>query len=113
MFRMSLNRVHDTVRVSEGNESIMLKVDADAGRMVAGIAEASRALQELSAETSEEDQRKAARYFASVIFGDEGAGRLMEFYRNDPTCVINLCAQYFSKRLGGLITKAQKKSGGK
>lgn len=111
MFRMSLNRVHDTVRVSEGHESIMLKVDADAGRMVAGIAEASRALQELSAETSEEDQRKAARYFASVIFGDEGAARLMEFYRDDPTCVINLCAQYFSKRLGGLITKAQKKSG--
>ena len=111
MFRMSLNRVHDTVRVSEGDEHITLKVEDDAGRMVAGIGEATKVLQELTAETSLEDQRKAALYFASVIFGDDGAARLMEFYHNDPTCVVNLCAQYFSKRLGGLITKAQKKSG--
>ena len=27
MYRMSLNRVHDTVRVSEGKESLLLHVD--------------------------------------------------------------------------------------
>ena len=110
MYRMSLNRVHDTVRISEGSESITLRVDADAGRMVAGISQAAKGLQALTDKSPDEDQRKGALYFASVIFGDEQAARLLEFYHDDAWCVINLCGQYLDKRLKKLIAKAQKKS---
>ena len=110
MFKLTLNRVHDRVKVSEGDESLVLRVDGDAGRMVAGISEAVKGLKSLTNETPAEDQIRAARYFASVIFGDEQADALIDFYHDDAMCVINLCSQYIGKRLSGLIAKAQKKS---
>ena len=110
MFKLSLNRVHNRVKISEGDESIVLRVDGDAGRMVAGISEAVKALKELTDETPREDQLKTARYFAGVIFGNEQADALIDFYHNDAMCVINLCSQYIGKRLSGLIAKVQKKA---
>lgn len=109
MYRMSLNRVHDTVRVSEGKESLLLHVDADAGRMVAGIAEAVKALQKINDESTESEKKGAAQFFATEIFGEDGAASLIRFYHNDPVCVINLCGQYLDRRLKKLIAKAQKK----
>ena len=110
MFRMSLNRVHDRVKISEGDESLTLVVDGDANRMVAGIGEAVKVLKTLTDDTDGETKHNAARYFAEVIFGAEQADKLMAFYRNDPVCVINLCGKYISTRLSGLIAKAQKKA---
>lgn len=109
MYRMSLNRVHDTVRVSEGKESLLLHVDADAGRMVAGISEAVKVLKKINDESTESKKKDAAQYFATEIFGEEGAASLIRFYHNDPVCVINLCGQYLDKRLNKLIAKIQKK----
>ena len=110
MFRLSLNRVHDRVKISEGAESIILLVDGDANRMVAGISEAVATLKTLKDDSPEETKHGTALYFATVIFGKEQADRLMEFYRDDPVCVINLCGKYIGQRLGGLIAKAQKKA---
>lgn len=109
MFEISLNRIHDTIRIREGNDSLTLSVDADAMRMVAGLNKARNLLQTIGEETTEEQRNDAARYFAAVIFGDEQAGKLMDFYRGDAGCVINVCGQYFAKRLSGMIAKAQKK----
>lgn len=110
MFEISLNRIHDTIRIREGNDTLNLSVDADAMRMVAGLNKARNLLQSITDETTEEQRNEAARYFAAVIFGDEQAGKLMDFYRGDAGCVINVCGQYFAKRLSGIIAKAQKKS---
>lgn len=109
MFKISLNRVHDKVEIKEGDEKIMLRVDSDPMRMVAGLSQAQKMLQELNKDSSDEETDKAAQYFATVIFGKEQAETLVAFYHNDAACVINVCGQYFSKRLGKLITNAQKK----
>lgn len=110
MFEISLNHVHDTIRIREGVETITLKVDADAMRMVAGLNKAREILQGINEETTEEQQRNAALYFAEVIFGKEQAEQLMKFYRDDAGCVINVCGKYFAERLSGLIAKVQKKA---
>lgn len=109
MFKISLNRVHDKVEIKEGDEKIMLHVDSDPMRMVAGLSQAQKMLQELNKDSSDEETDKAALFFATVIFGKEQAETLVAFYHNDAACVINVCGQYFSKRLGKLITAAQKK----
>lgn len=110
MFKLSLNRVHDTVRVVEGPDRLDLRVDGDAGRMIAGLTQAQKRLQALDADSSEEQQRDAATFFAGVIFGADQAAALMEFYRGDAGCVIGICGRYFSGRLSKLIEKAQKKA---
>lgn len=110
MFTLSLNRVHDRVRIVEGGEQLDLRVDADPMRMVAGLNEAQRRLRELTEESTEDDKGNAALYFAGVMFGEEQARTLMDFYHNDPACVINVCGRYFSARLAKLIEKAQRKA---
>ena len=37
MYKISLNRIHDRVRITEGDEHLDLRVDADPMRMVAGL----------------------------------------------------------------------------
>ena len=108
-YDLSLNRVHDIIRIREGGDSLRLIVDGDPMRMVAGLNEAQKILKTINSDTKEEDKLKAAEYFAEVIFGKDQAGKLVEFYRNDAVCVINVCGTYFRDRLGNLITKAQKK----
>jgi hypothetical protein len=110
MFTLSLNRVHDRVRIAEGDERLDLRVDGDPMRMVAGLNDAQKRLRGLSDASTEEEQRSAAQFFASVMFGEEQAKALMEFYHDDAACVINICGKYFSDRLAGLISKAQKRA---
>ena len=110
MYSLSLNRVHDTVRIREGRESLRLVVDGDPMRMVAGLNQAQKMLVLINDETSDEDKRKTAEYFATVIFGKEQVAQLMSFYRDDALCVVNVCGTYFRDRLNKLITKAQKRS---
>lgn len=109
MFKISLNRIHDTVRISEGTDKLTLHVDSDPMRVIAGLNEAQRRLKTITEETSEEDRNKIALYFASVMFGEGQAKDLMDFYHDDAACVINVCGKYFQGRLAKLIEKAQKK----
>ena len=108
-FNISLHRVHDKVRITEGGESLELHVDADPMRMVAGLSQAQKMLQALTSDSTEEESLNAAKYFAQVIFGKEQADNLVGFYHNDAGCVINVCGRYFEKRLSKLIMAAQKK----
>ena len=109
MYKISLNRIHDRVRITEGDERLDLRVDADPMRVVAGLNEAQRRLKTITDESSEESRNEISLYFASVIFGAEQASQLMEFYHDDAACVINVCGRYFSDRLSKLIERAQKK----
>ena len=91
---ISLNRVHDTVRVREGQERLTLRVDGDAMRMVAGLNAAQKRLQALSEGASEEEINGAALFFAGVMFGEQQARALLDFYRGDAACVVNVCGRY-------------------
>ena len=109
-YTMTLNRVHDTVIIKENDEELKLVVNADPMRMVAGLNKAQQKLTEcVKEDATDEDTLEAARYFASVIFGQEQAEKLLAFYANDPGCVITCCGQYFRQRLSGIIAKQQKK----
>jgi hypothetical protein len=63
----------------------------------------------ITEETTDEERGEIARFFASVIFGDEQTQKLFDFYYGEASCVIAVCGQYFAKRLSKLISKAQKK----
>lgn len=108
-YELTLNRVHDTVRIRENNDSITLQVNGDAMRMVAGLNKAQAKMKELSDDSTEEQIKETAEYFATVIFGQEQARQLMDFYANDPACVITACGNYFKERLAKRITDIQKK----
>lgn len=106
---MTLNRVHDRLLVREGDEKLMLTVNGDAMRMVAGLTRAQQRMKDMTEETPDEEVRNVAEYFAAVIFGKEQAAQLMTFYADDPACVISVCGRYFKERLAGKITDIQKK----
>lgn len=108
MFKISLNRIHDTVRITEGNDTLTLTVNADPNRLVAGLKQAQVALSAITDDTTPEEIRKAAEYFADVIFGEEQRKQLFEFYRDDAGCVINICGKYFAEGLKKKIIRAQK-----
>jgi len=108
-YSITLNRVHDRVRITEGGDNLDLYVDADPMRLVAGLSQAQKQLQTINAESTDEDETKAAEYFAQVIFGKEQAEKIMAFYHNDAGCVISVCGRYFEERLAKRITAAQKK----
>ena len=106
---ISLNRVRDRVKFREGAESIELRVDADPYRMVTGLNDAMDKMKAVDKDTDAETVKEAAMYFAGVIFGDEQAQRLLDFYAGQPDCVVGVCGQYLALRLTKLIEKAQKK----
>ncbi|MBP5686884.1 MAG: hypothetical protein J6W87_03780 [Clostridia bacterium] len=110
-YTLTLNRVHDTLTVKEGDARLTLTVDGDSMRMVAGINKAQEKMnailkQEKPAET---DIREAADFFAPVIFGAEGSKKLFDFYNGDAGCVISVCGQYFKGRLADKIAKIQRR----
>ena len=113
MFRkryvMTLNRVHDDVEIREGGDSLLLHVEADPDRVVAGLNESSRRMQQLKNDSPDTEFLEAARFFASVIFGAEQADKLITFYHNDSSCVMRACSEYFTHRLSHMITDIQKK----
>lgn len=106
---MTLNRVHDTVLIHEGEESLKLTVNGDSMRMVAGLNKAQQKMQGIKDDSQDEEVKEVAEYFAAVIFGKEQAEKLMHFYADDPSCVIAVCGQYFKDRLAHKIAKIQKK----
>lgn len=113
-YEISLNRVHDTIKIKENGETLTLTVNADPMRIVAGLNKAQEKLTALvnakeGDEPTPEAMKDCAEYFAAVIFGAEQARALMAFYANDAACVINVCGQYFRERLAGKISAVQKK----
>lgn len=108
-YEITLNRVHDTVVIREGEDKLTLYVDVDPMRITAGLVQAQQNLQKWNEKTQAKQQREYALFFAGVIFGQEQAQELLAFYHNNAGCVVNVCGQYFSNRLRGLIEKAQKK----
>lgn len=107
---ISLNRVHDTVVFKESDDRLTLKVNADPMRMSAGLLSVRRKMTHLTEESPEEEQREVALEMAAVIFGEEQAKQLMEFYHDDPPGVIHVCLLYFQQRLSKRIIKASKKA---
>ena len=99
--------VTDKVTFRNLDETIMRTVRGDAGTLVAGLRKAHARLAELNDETEEKEKLETARYLAKVIFGEEQAEKLIEFY-HDPLAVISACGLYFQGRLSKKITKAQK-----
>lgn len=109
-YEITLNRVHDTVSIREGDEHLTLTVNADAQRMVAGLTRAQQKMKEIAdGEPTDEQAQEVAEYFSTVIFGKEQAEKLMNFYAKDPGSVISVCGQYFKNRLAEKITEVQKK----
>ena len=106
---LSLNRVYDTVSIKEGNQKLILHVNADANRLVVALSQAQKRLQTINENTTDEERADISRFFATAIFGEEQTQRLFDYYYNDAGCVIAICGKYFAERLGKLITKAQKK----
>ena len=109
-YELTLNRVHDTVNVREGDEKLTLTVNGDAMRIVAGLNHAQAKMKALTDDSTDNEVRETAEYFAAVIFGREQAEKLMAFYANDPACVINVCGRYFKERLAGRIERVQKRA---
>ena len=113
-YNITLNRIKDKVRVTEGKESLLLTVMVDPMRIVSGLNKVQIKLQSLTQDgkkPSEEELQEAAKFFASVMFGTEQAEQLMEFYDNSAQDVVSVCGTYFKERLAKKITKAQKKHG--
>ena len=106
---LSLGRVYDKITIREGAERLTLHVNADPNRIVVGLAQAQKQLVTISDETPAEERERIALFFAGVIFGEEQAQRLLDYYYGESACVVAICGQYFSKRLSKLITKAQKR----
>lgn len=108
-YTVTLNRVHDTITIREGSERLTLRVDGDAMHMVAGLNKAQKKMLALNDDSTEEEIKEAAEYFASVIFGTEQAKKLIEFYADDPASVITVCGKIFRERLANRIAAVQKK----
>ena len=108
-YEVTMNRVHDTVTVREGDDKITLTVNGDAMRMVAGLNKAQKKMMALKDDSPDADVMECAEYFAAVLFGKEQAAQLMAFYADDPGCVISVCGQYFKERLADKITAVQKR----
>ena len=108
-YEVTLNRVFDTIVIKEGNETLKLTVNGDAMRMVAGLNKAQEKMKGITDESTDAEVRECAEYFAAVLFGKEQADKLMQFYADDPGCVITICGKCFKERIAGRITDIQKK----
>lgn len=109
MYRISLHRVHDRIKIVEGSDSIVLLVDADPNTMVLQMQNAHEKMQQALLTGDIDEQKKSGMMFADAMFGKEQAGKLLEMYSGDVACVVNICQKYFSERLSRIIAKAQKR----
>ena len=106
---LTLGRVYDKVTIREGGEKLTLHVNSDPSRIVVGLEQAQKRLHTITEDTTEEELKEIALFFGGVIFGDEQAQSLLEFYYGDSSCVVAVCGKYFADRLSKKITEAQKK----
>lgn len=111
MFKTKINpfAVNDKVTFYNLDKKTDLEVKADAGVIVNRLMKAHAKLANIKDDSTDDEQREAAEYFAAAIFGEEQAEKLVAFY-GDPLATINACGLYFDKKLKKKITKAQKKT---
>lgn len=110
MYRITLNRVRDSVKVVEKGDSLILTVDADATQLVSALNRAKTVMDNLNKDTSREDGRDAALMFGASVFGEEQARKLLEFYHGDASCVVEVTGRYLSERLVKRIARVQKRA---
>ena len=110
MFKKEINpvAVSDKVTFRNVDKTLTLYVRTGVSAVIVGLKQAQEKLKELNDESDECQKRNAARLFASVIFGDDQADQLLEFY-GEPMAAIAATGMYFDQRLKKIITKAQKK----
>ena len=108
-YKLSLNRVRDRLKVIEGDEELLLTVNADAARMVTALTNAQKELKGLTNDSTDEERTAVAKNFAAAIFGGEQADKLLDFYHGDALCVVDVCGRYFAQRLSKLISNVQKR----
>ena len=111
-YKVTLNRVRDSITVKEGKEALELYVDSDANSLMNRLHEAQKRLQSVNEDPSEENKTDAATFLSTAIFGADQTKKLFDFYHGDAGCVVTICGMYFSDKRNGLgkkITKIQKK----
>ena len=110
MFRISTNRVHDKVRVTEGTRTLDLFVDIDPYTFVPELKAAQDRLAAVEAATDDTIPQvlQAATGFAAAIFGRQQAGKLLAFYGNHAAPAISICTRYLTRRLVNKIKRAQR-----
>ena len=96
------------MRFRNVDKTLTLYVRSDATSLVAKIVEAEKKMKGITVKSDECERVNVARYFAQAIFGEDQGNQLFDFY-NEPLAVMAVCGEYFQKRLGKMITKAQKK----
>lgn len=96
------------MRFRNVDKTLTLYVRSDATSLVAKIVEAEKMMKGITVKSDECERVNVARYFAQAIFGEDQGNQLFDFY-NEPLAVMAVCGEYFQKRLGKMITKAQKK----
>lgn len=74
MYKISLNRIHDKVRITEGDEHLDLRVDSDPMRVVAGLNEAQRRLKTITDTMPDEDRNTAGSHPLRVERCRPGSG---------------------------------------
>lgn len=111
MFKISMNRVHDHVRIVEGASHLDLMVDADPRSIMIKLKAAQDALQAVSQATDDHAPgvQQAAKAYAAAIFGPSQAEKMLDFYAGSGSAVISLCTKYLSTRLMKLVKAAQRK----
>jgi len=100
--------VEDKVTFRNVDKTLTLYVRSDAAGIVSRIIEAEKRMKEITIKSDTCQQVNVARFFAQSIFGEDQGNQLFDFY-NEPLAVLAVCGEYFQKRLGKKITKAQKK----
>lgn len=108
-YRISLGNVYDDIEVVRGEQTLNLSVDESPAKMVQGLADVHDRIQKMNRESSDEEWKDAALMMARVIFGEEQAAKLLEFYHGDHFAVISVCTKYYSERLHKKIRDVQTK----
>jgi hypothetical protein len=109
----TLNRVRDSFKIKEGNETLSLYVDKDSKQIVTDLHKAQKAIQGITPGSSEDEIRDASLSMPRAVFGEEQTQKILDFYHNDIGCVAAIFGIYFSDKKHGLakkITQAQKRS---
>ena len=107
MFTVTLNHVRDRVRLREGRERLILRVDAAPEALIRGINRAHGIFERAEDKRDEDVLREAGWHMAAAIFGDRQAQDILSFYADDGAAALEMCSAYFQKRLKGLIEKAR------
>lgn len=113
MYTITMNRVRDKVAFVEGSERLVLTVDVDPLGVIGDLKNVIDDLKALNNDTTDEEIMRVAVELGTKIFGEKQTQKLVEFYNSNEKQIFNVLTRYFTERLNGLISDAQKKIGRK